>query len=160
RIRILSIGTGAERFTYPRKPGIKARAWGFMTAWQRGKLVELMLSLQSQAATNMASLLLGKEQVLRLNFFDSRLPMDDPTTIADFVRARMRCLPWRARTSGNFWAPSSEQQPTRSKAMDVIETNLVQKRLLVGLLEWACQKIELTESQAALAADRYGTIGK
>lgn len=44
--------------------------------------------------------------------------------------------------------------------MDVIETNLVQKRLLVGLLEWACQKIELTETQAALAADRYGTIGK
>lgn len=91
RIRILSIGTGAERFTYPRKPGIKARAWGFMTAWQRGKLVELMLSLQSQASTNMASLLLGKEQVLRLNFFDSRLPMDDPTTIAD-LRARADAL--------------------------------------------------------------------
>ena len=44
--------------------------------------------------------------------------------------------------------------------MDVIETNVLQKRLLVGLLEWACQKIELTETQAALAADRYGTIGE
>lgn len=91
RIRILSIGTGAERFTYPRRPGFRAKAWGFMTAWQRGKLIELMLSLQSQAATNMASLLLGKEQVLRLNFFDTRLPMDDPTAIAD-LRSRADAL--------------------------------------------------------------------
>lgn len=91
RIRILSIGTGAERFTYPRRPGLGARAWGFMTAWQRGKLVELMLSLQSQAATNMTTLLLGKEQVLRLNFFDTRLPMDDPTSIAD-LRSRADAL--------------------------------------------------------------------
>jgi hypothetical protein len=43
--------------------------------------------------------------------------------------------------------------------MDVIEMEVMQKRLLVGLLEWACQKIELTETQAAVAADRYGTIG-
>lgn len=91
RIRILSIGTGAERFTYPRRPGFRAKAWGFMTAWQRGKLIELMLSLQSQASTNMTSLLLGKEQVLRLNFFDTRLPMDDPTAIAD-LRARADSL--------------------------------------------------------------------
>lgn len=91
RIRILSIGTGAERFTYPRRPGLAARAWGFMTVWQRGKLIELMLSLQSQAATNMTTLLLGKEQVLRLNFFDTRLPMDDPTSIAD-LRSRADAL--------------------------------------------------------------------
>ena len=91
RIRILSIGTGAERFTYPRRPGLAARAWGFMTAWQRGKLIELMLSLQSQAATNMTALLLGKEQVLRLNFFDTRLPMDDPTSITD-LRSRADAL--------------------------------------------------------------------
>jgi hypothetical protein len=91
RIRILSIGTGAERFTYPRRPGLAARAWGFMTAWQRGKLIELMLSLQSQAATNMTALLLGKEQVLRLNFFDTRLPMDDPTSISD-LRSRADAL--------------------------------------------------------------------
>jgi len=44
--------------------------------------------------------------------------------------------------------------------MEVTEVNITQKRLLVGLLEWACQKIELTETQAALAADRYGTIGR
>lgn len=91
RIRILSIGTGAERFTYPRRQGVMARAWGFMTGWQRSKLVEFMLSLQSQASTNMANLLLGNGQVLRLNFFDSRLPMDDPTTIAD-LRARADAL--------------------------------------------------------------------
>ena len=91
RIRILSIGTGAERFTYPRRPGFRAKAWGFMTAWQRGKLIELMLSLQSQAATNMTSLLLGKDQVLRLNFFDTRLPMDDATAIAD-LRSRADAL--------------------------------------------------------------------
>lgn len=91
RIRILSIGTGAERFTYPRRRGRLARTWGFLTGWQRGKLIELMLSLQSQAATNMTALLLGKEQVLRLNFFDSRLPMDDPTSIAD-LRSRADAL--------------------------------------------------------------------
>lgn len=44
--------------------------------------------------------------------------------------------------------------------MDTIETSLVQMRLLVGLLEWACQKIELTDTQAALAAERYGAIGR
>lgn len=44
--------------------------------------------------------------------------------------------------------------------MDVIEMEVVQKRLLVGLLEWACQKIELTETQATLAAERYNTIGE
>ena len=44
--------------------------------------------------------------------------------------------------------------------MGVIEVEVIQKRLLGGLLEWACQKIELTETQAALAADRYGTIGR
>src|SRR5438874_3007602 len=44
--------------------------------------------------------------------------------------------------------------------MDVItEMNIIQKRLIVGLLEWACQKIELSEKQATLAAERYGTIG-
>ena len=91
QIRILSVGTGAERFTYPRRPGLTARAWGFMTGWQRGKLIELMLSLQSQTSTNMANLLLGKEQVLRLNFYDSRLPMDDPATVAD-LRARADAL--------------------------------------------------------------------
>ena len=91
RLRILSIGTGAERFTYPRRPGLVARAWGFMTAWQRGRLIELMLSLQSQAAMNMTTLLLAKKQVLRLNFFDTRLPMDDPTSIAD-LRSRADAL--------------------------------------------------------------------
>lgn len=91
RIRILSIGTGAERFTYPRGRGLLSRAWGFLTGWQRGKLIELMLSLQSQASTNMATLLLGKDHILRLNFFDSRLPMDDPTTIGD-LRARADAL--------------------------------------------------------------------
>src|SRR5665213_932485 len=44
--------------------------------------------------------------------------------------------------------------------MDVTEMHVIQKRLLVGLLEWACQRIELTEAQAALAAERYGTIGR
>lgn len=91
RIRVLSIGTGLERFSYPRRRGVLSGAWGFMTSWQRGKLIELMLSLQSQTATSMATLLLGNDQILRLNFFDSRLPMDDPTSIRD-LRARADSL--------------------------------------------------------------------
>jgi Second Messenger Oligonucleotide or Dinucleotide Synthetase domain len=44
--------------------------------------------------------------------------------------------------------------------MDVMEVEITQKRAIVGLLEWACQKIELTETQATLAAERYDTIGR
>lgn len=44
--------------------------------------------------------------------------------------------------------------------MDVMEMEVTQKRTIVGLLEWACQKIELTETQATLAAERYNTIGR
>lgn len=43
--------------------------------------------------------------------------------------------------------------------MDIAEMNTTKKRLIVGLLEWACQRIELTETQATLAAERYGTVG-
>ena len=44
--------------------------------------------------------------------------------------------------------------------MDIVETKIVQKRLLVGLMEWACRKVELTEPQSALAADRSEAIGQ
>ena len=43
--------------------------------------------------------------------------------------------------------------------MDVIEMEVAHKRVIVGLLEWACERIELTDSQAELAAERYNTIG-
>lgn len=54
QVHILSIGTGKPLNLYRRR-----RFWGLATGWGRQKLVEYFLSLQSQASTNMASLLLG-----------------------------------------------------------------------------------------------------
>lgn len=54
QIYILSIGTGKTLNLYRRK-----RFWGLATGWEAQKLVAYFLSLQSQASTNMAKLLLG-----------------------------------------------------------------------------------------------------
>ena len=54
QVYILSIGTGKPLNLYRRK-----RFWGLATGWGAQKLVAYFLSLQSQASTNMAKLLLG-----------------------------------------------------------------------------------------------------
>ena len=60
-VRILSLGTGQAPNMYRRR-----RRWGLLTGWGRGKLVSYTLSLQSQASTNMAKMMLGP-RYLRLD---------------------------------------------------------------------------------------------
>lgn len=60
-IRMLSIGTGHSVDIYR-----KRRGWGFLTGWGGAKLTSYVMTLQSQAAANMTSLLL-KENYLRIN---------------------------------------------------------------------------------------------
>lgn len=97
-IKILSIGSGATKYYYPE--AIKSRAkncirqcfgWGLLTRWGRGKLVDLILSLQSDSAHNMLCLMLGQNpasptSVLRINFeSDTYLPMDNASMLRDWL---------------------------------------------------------------------------
>ncbi|WP_417745608.1 CBASS cGAMP-activated phospholipase [Rosistilla oblonga] len=104
-IRVLSIGTGTSRQFYPRSEGNKlARAWrwmqgwGLMTRWQRGKLVDLILELQSQNAHSSLCLMLGQNpmhatSVLRLNFESDRyLPMDKTSKKDDWIAHADHCF--------------------------------------------------------------------
>lgn len=88
-VRVLSIGTGKSKAFYPRSKSnwkdllVRSwQGWGLATRWQRSKLVDLILNLQSDNAHNMLCLLLGEspldpKRVLRLTFeSDQPLPMD------------------------------------------------------------------------------------
>ena len=61
QVHILSIGTGHSVNLYGR-----SKSWGLLTGWGRAKLVSYLLSLQSQASTNMAKLML-EDRYLRLD---------------------------------------------------------------------------------------------
>ena len=61
RVHILSIGTGRSTSFYS-----QSKLWGLLTGWGRQKLVSYVLSLQSQASTNMSKLILG-DRHLRLD---------------------------------------------------------------------------------------------
>ena len=71
QVHILSIGTGKTSTLY--QPN---QSWGLATGWGGQKLVEYFLSLQSQASTNMASLLLG-DRYLRLDPKIGNWALDD-----------------------------------------------------------------------------------
>lgn len=94
-LRVLSIGTGHVKTFYPQKTSLKRGlwGWGFLTRWQGGKFVEMILNLQAQNSANMLGLLLEPEQILRLNFeSDGALPLDDPKEYADLIaRAANEC---------------------------------------------------------------------
>ena len=60
-VHILSIGTGHSTNFYSQN-----KFWGLLTGWGRQKLVSYVLSLQSQASTNMSKLILG-DRHLRLD---------------------------------------------------------------------------------------------
>lgn len=97
-VRVLSIGTGKSRAFYPRSTGKwkdrllhSWQGWGFATRWQSGKLLDLILNLQSDTAYNMLCLLLGEspldpKRVLRLTFESDRpLPMDSAGKRDDWI---------------------------------------------------------------------------
>ena len=70
-VSVLSIGTGHAPNMYHQR-----RFWGLLTGWGRHKLVSYTLGLQSQAATNMAGLLLG-QRYLRLDPTIETWQLDD-----------------------------------------------------------------------------------
>lgn len=71
RVHILSIGTGKPRHLYKR-----GRSWGIATGWGRLKLVSYFLDLQSQASTNLATLLL-EDRYFRMNPKIDNWSLDD-----------------------------------------------------------------------------------
>ena len=97
-IRVLSVGTGTSKSFYPQSTGkwrerlIRSwQGWGVATRWERNKLLDLILNLQSATAHNMLCLLLREspldpEHVLRLTFeSDLPLPMDSTHKRGDWV---------------------------------------------------------------------------
>jgi hypothetical protein len=79
-IKIFSLGTGISNIFYSQKKKFLSGllGWGFLTKWGRGKLIEMILNLQSETASNMLGLLLRADQIMRINFeSDRKLLMDD-----------------------------------------------------------------------------------
>lgn len=104
-IRVLSIGTGKSKVFYPRSVGwfkdtfIRSwQGWGFATRWQRSKLLDLILSLQSDTAHNMLCLLFGESplnsrRVFRMTFeSDNCLPMDAVCHGDDWITRADHCF--------------------------------------------------------------------
>lgn len=104
-IRVLSIGTGKSKAFYPRSVGRwkdrfirRWQGWGFATRWQRSKLLDLILNLQSDTAHNMLCLFfnespLDSKRVLRLTFESERcLPMDAVCHGDDWITRADHCF--------------------------------------------------------------------
>ena len=73
QIRILSIGTTSKiNNMYDKKS-----CWGVLTGWGGRKFIHYILGLQSQASTNMARLLLGEDQYLRIQPEEGDSSLDD-----------------------------------------------------------------------------------
>lgn len=89
-IRVLSIGTGKSKTFYPGSENSR-KGWGLVTGWKGGKLIDLILNLQSDAAHNILCLLLGESpleprKVCRLTFeSDLPLPMDATNKLRDWI---------------------------------------------------------------------------
>lgn len=114
-IRVLSIGTGTSRSFYPRSGGRwrdrlvhSWQGWGIATRWQRSKLLDLILNLQSANAHNMLCLLLRESpldpnRVLRLTFeSDQPLPMDSTCMRDDLVAKADHAFTHNATKIGDF----------------------------------------------------------
>ena len=114
-IRVLSIGTGKSKTFYDRKTNwwkdrfIRSwQGWGFVTRWERSKLLDLILNLQADTAHNMLCLLLGEnpqspERVCRLTFeSDSPLPMDSTRKLDDWITRADHCFTHHANKIAAF----------------------------------------------------------
>lgn len=117
-IRVLSVGTGKSKAFYPRRTTpwnewfVRSwQGWGFVTRWQRSKLLDLILSLQSDSAHNMLCLLLGENplsptRVCRLTFeSDTPLPMDSTRKLDDWIAKADHCFTHHADRIAAFLTP-------------------------------------------------------
>lgn len=82
-IRILSLGTGHAKTCY----GMKGdREWGLLNGWKGTEFISFLMSLQAQTTNNYLQLMLGNEQILRLDFdSDCPLPLDDCSALDDLI---------------------------------------------------------------------------
>ena len=82
-IRVLSLGTGYARESY----GLGSnRRWGILRAWKGTELVAFIMSVQARSIHNYLKLMLGDQQLLRLDFdSDLPLPMDDCSSVDDLI---------------------------------------------------------------------------
>ena len=114
-IQVLSLGTGKSKAFYPRSEGrwkdwfIRSwQGWGFATRWQRSKLLDLILNLQSDTAHNMLCLLFGEspldaQRVFRMTFeSDNCLPMDAICHGDDWITRADHCFTHNAPKLQNF----------------------------------------------------------
>lgn len=108
RVHILSIGTGKPLNLYRRR-----RFWGLATGWGRQKLVEYFLNLQSQASTNMASLLLG-DRYFRLDLEIERWALDDTKRLHNLKSMADRDF---ARFSKEIMEMMKHSAPDREEAL-------------------------------------------
>jgi len=82
-IRILSLGTGQSKTAYGTN---EKKNWGLLTGWKNLEFISFLLSLQAQSTQNYLQLMLGEDQLIRLNFeSDNPLPMDDPAVLDDLI---------------------------------------------------------------------------
>lgn len=104
-IRVLSVGSGKSKTFYPLAHGgwkdwlLRSwQGWGFLTRWQRNKLIDLILNLQSDTAHNILCLLFNEspidsKHVLRMTFeSDSPLPMDSARHSNDWITKADHCF--------------------------------------------------------------------
>ena len=109
QVHILSIGTGKPLNLYRRR-----RFWGLATGWGRQKLVEYFLSLQSQASTNMASLLLG-DRYFRLDPEIEHWGLDDTKHLQNLKAMADRDF---ARFSKKIMEKMRRSAPNSEEALD------------------------------------------
>ncbi|PHV61935.1 CBASS cGAMP-activated phospholipase [Cyanobacterium aponinum] len=80
-IKILSIGTGLGKQYYSIDHALNKK-WGFINGWERTKLIESILNLQSISTENIVKFLVKEDNYLRLNFIsDRKLDLDNTKTL-------------------------------------------------------------------------------
>ena len=101
-IQVLSVGTGHSRTAYGTQ---KKRNWGLLNGWNSSEFVDFNLSLQAQSTQNYLSLILRKDQLIRMNFeSDKPLPMDDSRIIDDLVSRADRIFTHESERLMKFFA--------------------------------------------------------
>ena len=114
-IRVFTIGTGKSTTFYPRSESkwkdrllYSWMGWGLAARWKGGKLLDLILNLQSDNAHNMLCLLLGEsplepKRVLRLTFESDRpLPLDSTGKRFDWIGKADRTFTHNAKRIAAF----------------------------------------------------------
>jgi patatin-like phospholipase/acyl hydrolase len=100
-IRILSLGTGHAKTCYDVKFD---RKWGLLNGWKGPEFISFLMSLQAQSTHNYLQLMMGEEQLCRLNFESDRpLPLDDYSAIEDLISNADRVFTYNSSKLKEFF---------------------------------------------------------